>query len=116
MNRVVSGTSRPASYRPVECPWVKKAPVRGQRVHQGPAGSEGTAAARFLLGPDQQFGHDPAAAGVTVALARSAPPAGRTPDVVPGLRWTGRSAPQKWMNFYTRVPVRFAASKDPSFH
>ena len=29
VKRVVSTTSRSASYRPVECPWVKNAPVPG---------------------------------------------------------------------------------------
>ncbi len=41
----------------------------------------------------------------------SAPPAGTRPDVVPGLRWNGDIAPQKWMNFYTKVLARFAAAK-----
>lgn len=28
-----------------------------------------------------------------------------------GFRWTREVAPQKWMNFYTRVLARFAAAK-----
>jgi hypothetical protein len=38
-------------------------------------------------------------------------PAGPIPEVVPGFRWTGEITPQKWMNFYTKVLARFAASK-----
>ena len=41
----------------------------------------------------------------------SVPPAGTTPDVVPGFSWIGDIAPQKWMNFYTKVLALFAAAK-----
>ena len=45
-------------------------------------------------------------------MGGSTPPplGGTTPDVLPGLRWTGTIAPQKWMNFYTKVLARFAAA------
>ena len=33
------------------------------------------------------------------------------PNIVPGFRWTGEITPQKWMNFYTKVLARFAATK-----
>lgn len=32
-------------------------------------------------------------------------------DVVPGFRWVGEIAPQKWMNFYTKVLARFAMAQ-----
>ena len=32
-------------------------------------------------------------------------------EVVPGFRWIGQLAPQKWMNFYTKILARFAATK-----
>lgn len=42
--------------------------------------------------------------------SKPVPLGGATPDVLPGLRWTGTIAPQKWMNFYTKVLARFAAA------
>lgn len=33
------------------------------------------------------------------------------PDFVQGFRWAGEIAPQKWMNFYTKVLARFAVAK-----
>ena len=36
---------------------------------------------------------------------------GTTPESVAGFRWTGTIAPQKWMNFYTKVLARFATSQ-----
>ena len=62
--------------------------------------------------PDQtkQPGDEPGEAGITGG-STSVPPAGTTPDVVPGFRWIGDIAPQKWMNFYTKVLARFAAAK-----
>lgn len=39
------------------------------------------------------------------------PQEGAGSDLVPGFRWSGEIAPQKWMNFYTKVLARFAASK-----
>ena len=34
-----------------------------------------------------------------------------TQEVVPGFRWVGDVAPQKWMNFYTKVLARFATAQ-----
>lgn len=34
-----------------------------------------------------------------------------TQEVVPGFRWVGEVAPQKWMNFYTKVLARFATAQ-----
>ena len=62
--------------------------------------------------PDQpkQPGGEPREAGITGG-STSVPPAGTMPDVVPGFRWTGILAPQKWMNFYTKVLARLADAK-----
>ena len=62
--------------------------------------------------PDQtkQPDDEPGEAGITGG-STSVPPAGTTPDIVPGFRWIGDIAPQKWMNFYTKVLARFAAAK-----
>ena len=37
--------------------------------------------------------------------------AGTTQESIPGFRWIGEIAPQKWMNFYTKVLARFATAQ-----
>ena len=44
--------------------------------------------------------------GTSTATSQS----GMTPKVVSGFRWIGEIAPQKWMNFYTKVLSRFATA------
>jgi hypothetical protein len=51
------------------------------------------------------------AAGVTVAKGAVPPPPPLPPPLPSGLRWEGQVPPQKWMNFYTKVLSKFAASK-----
>ena len=50
--------------------------------------------------------------GGGTTIAPTPPPATPPPpDLVQGFRWVGEIAPQKWMNFYTKVLARFAAAK-----
>jgi hypothetical protein len=52
---------------------------------------------------------------VTPADDRSSDRDGDKEEPQPGqrtIRWRGAVPPQKWMNFYTKVLTRFAASKD----
>lgn len=70
---------------------------------------------RFVAGTDAGFFTVHAVAGVLEATTdvrvmkegapepKQAPPAG-------ALRWSGVVPPQKWMNFYTKVVTRFAAT------
>jgi len=73
------------------------------------AGQEDYPAARSP-GTTTKAGAEPGVARAT-GETTAPPPAGTTPDVVPGFRWTGEITPQKWMNFYTKVLARFAAAK-----
>ena len=51
-------------------------------------------------------------AGVTVAKPGAMPPPPPPPPPVKtGLAWEGQIPPGKWMNFYTKVLSKFAASK-----
>lgn len=49
--------------------------------------------------------------GGTPGGTTTSPQVGGTSDIVRGILWTGEIAPQKWMNFYTKVLARFAAAK-----
>jgi hypothetical protein len=69
---------------------------------------------RFVAGVDKGFFTVHALAGVLdattdvrVADDGPTPPSPATPNV---LRWVGIVPPQKWMNFYTKVVSRFAAT------
>ena len=73
------------------------------------ASDDGQSSGSFPDQPEQPGG-EPGEAGITGESA-SVPPGGMTPNVVPGFRWTGIIAPQKWMTFYTKVLARFAAAK-----
>ncbi len=57
-----------------------------------------------------QPGEEPSAGGVSDGATASPRVVGSS-DVVPGFRWTGEIAPQKWMNFYTKVLARFATTR-----
>jgi hypothetical protein len=50
-------------------------------------------------------------AGVTVSKPGVKAPQPPSPGPSKGLRWEGVIPPQKWMNFYTKVLSKFAASK-----
>jgi hypothetical protein len=72
----------------------------------------------FLAGEDEGSFVVTASAGevrglTSVAVAKGlvpSPPPPR-PPLRTGLRWDGAIPPQKWMNFYTKVLSKFAASK-----
>ncbi|HYV39720.1 MAG TPA: DUF499 domain-containing protein [Gemmataceae bacterium] len=50
-------------------------------------------------------------ANVIVSKGTTVPPPPPPPPPSKGLRWEGEIPPQKWMNFYTKVLAKFAASK-----
>jgi len=60
--------------------------------------------------PASHSGAEPTAGDVPSGASTS-PQVGGSSEVVRGFRWTGEIAPQKWMNFYTKVLARFAAAK-----
>ena len=74
----------------------------------------------FLAGQDEgnflvtaSVGEVRGTAGVTVAKPGAPPPPIKPPPAkeATGISWEGTIPPQKWMNFYTKVLSKFAASK-----
>jgi hypothetical protein len=72
----------------------------------------------FRAGPDEgnflvtaSAGGARGAANVTVSKGDVPPPPPPPPPPLSGLRWEGQVPAQKWMNFYTKVLSKFAASK-----
>ena len=72
----------------------------------------------FTAGPDEgnflvtaATGTVRGTAGVTVAEPGVTPPINPPVKETTGLAWEGDIPPQKWMNFYTKVLSKFAASK-----
>lgn len=72
--------------------------------------SQGEQPSTSSPGPTTRPREAPSQADVTGGSS-SEPPTEETLDIVPGVRWIGDIAPQKWMNFYTKVLARFAAAK-----
>jgi hypothetical protein len=71
----------------------------------------------FLAGPDEgSFVVTATASGIRGTASVTVAKRGVTPPPPPpppptGLRWEGEIPSQKWMNFYTKVLSKFAASK-----
>ena len=56
--------------------------------------------------PEGEHSEDDGGGGSTLV-----PAGGFASDAVPGFRWTGSIAPQKWMNFYTKILAPFAVTQ-----
>ena len=76
--------------------------LAGREPGDEPAPAPGTAT------PEPGAGDGRGGATITPTPPPATP---TTPDLVHGFRWVGEVAPQKWMNFYTKVLARFAAAK-----